>query len=248
MLTALILSVFAMTIIVGVRYLAVSGAFAWLTDRRLPGFYDDRSDQIRKEIGWSLASAFIYAAPAGLLAWGWQARGWTRIYADVTDYPLWWLPGSVAVCLLLHDSWFYWTHRFMHRPRIYKRMHAVHHASRNPTAWAAMSFHPWESIMGAVLVPSLVLLIPIHYGALLAVLLIMTVMGVTNHMGWELFPNWLVRGPTGRWLITASHHQRHHEKHLCNYGLYFRFWDRLCGTDRGLGEFMIDPSPRPLRN
>jgi sterol desaturase/sphingolipid hydroxylase (fatty acid hydroxylase superfamily) len=248
MLTALILSVFAMTIIVGVRYLAVSGAFAWLTDRRLPGFYDGRSDQIRKEIGWSLASVFIYAAPAGLLAWGWQARGWTRIYADVTDYPLWWLPGSVVVCLLLHDSWFYWTHRVMHRPRIYKRMHAVHHASRNPTAWAAMSFHPWESITGAVLVPSLVLLIPIHYGALLAVLLIMTVMGVTNHMGWELFPNWLVRGPAGRWLITASHHQRHHEKHLCNYGLYFRFWDRLCGTDRGLGEFMIDPSPRPLRN
>lgn len=159
MLTALILSVFAMTIIVGVRYLAVSGAFAWLTDRRLPGFYDGRSDQIRKEIGWSLASVFIYAAPAGLLAWGWQARGWTRIYADVTDYPLWWLPGSVVVCLLLHDSWFYWTHRVMHRPRIYKRMHAVHHASRNPTAWAAMSFHPWESIMGAVLVPSLVLLI-----------------------------------------------------------------------------------------
>ena len=45
-------------------------------------FYDGRSDQIRKEIGWSLASVFIYAAPAGLLAWGWQARGWTRIYAD----------------------------------------------------------------------------------------------------------------------------------------------------------------------
>ena len=106
MLTALILSVFAMTIIVGVRYLAVSGAFAWLTDRRLPGFYDGRSDQIRKEIGWSLASVFIYAAPAGLLAWGWQARGWTRIYADVTDYPLWWLPGSVVVCLLLPASCF----------------------------------------------------------------------------------------------------------------------------------------------
>ena len=47
----------------------------------------------------------------------------------------------------------------------------------------------------------------------------------------------LVRGPAGQWLITASHHQRHHEKYLCNFGLYFRIWDRLCGTDRGLGEF-----------
>ena len=29
----------------------------------------------------------------------------------------------------------------------------------------------------------------------------------------------------------------HHEKYRCNYGLYFRHWDRLCGTDRGLGTF-----------
>lgn len=245
MALALVLSVLAMTVIVSVRYLAVSGAFAWLTHRKLPGHYDDRRMQIRREIAWSLASAFIYAAPAGILAWGWQARGWTKIYSDVSDYPLWWLPASLLVYLLLHDSWFYWTHRAMHRPLIFKRMHAVHHASRDPTAWTAMSFHPWESITGAILVPALVLLIPIHYGVLLAVLLIMTVMGVTNHMGWELFPHWLVRGPPGRWLITASHHQRHHEKYLCNFGLYFRFWDRLCGTDRGLGEF--SDARRPLR-
>ena len=77
MLTALILSVVAMTAIVAGRYLAVSGAFAWLTNRRIPGLYGDRKDQIRNEIGWSLASTFIYAAPAGILAWGWQTRGWT---------------------------------------------------------------------------------------------------------------------------------------------------------------------------
>jgi lathosterol oxidase len=243
--TAIVLSIIAMTLIVGVRYLAVSGLFDWLTRRRFPALYAGRSLQIRKEVGWSLASAFIYAAPAGLLAWGWQARGWTKIYSDVHAYPLWWLPLSVLVYLFLHDTWFYWTHRWMHRPRIYKAMHAVHHASRNPTAWAAMSFHPWESITGAILVPALVLVIPIHVGALLAVLTIMTVMGVTNHMGWELFPRWLVNGPPGDWLITASHHQKHHEKYLCNFGLYFRFWDRLCGTDRGIGTFSAEPALRP---
>jgi sterol desaturase/sphingolipid hydroxylase (fatty acid hydroxylase superfamily) len=69
------------------------------------------------------------------------------------------------------------------------------------------------------------------------VLGIMTLMGVTNHMGWELFPARLVNGRAGNWLITASHHELHHQKYRCNYGLYFRHWDRLCGTDRGLGEF-----------
>ena len=241
MALALILSVLAMTAIVAGRYLAVSGAFAWLTRHRFPALYAGRAGQIRSEILWSLASAFIYAAPAGLLAWGWQRHGWTRVYTNAADYPLWWSPLSVVAYLAAHDSWFYWTHRLMHRPRIYKTMHAVHHASRDPTAWAAMSFHPLESISGAIVIPLLVLLVPIHYGALLVVLTVMTVMGVTNHMGWEIFPRWLVRGPAGEWLITASHHQRHHEKYLCNFGLYFRAWDRFCGTDRGLGDFSDTP-------
>jgi sterol desaturase/sphingolipid hydroxylase (fatty acid hydroxylase superfamily) len=233
----------AMSLIVAARYMAVSGAFAWLTDRRFPGLYSGRARQMRQEVGWSLASAFIYGAPAGLVAWGWQEHGWTRIYSDASAFPLWWLPASVAVYLLIHDAWFYWTHRWMHRPSIYKRMHAVHHASRNPTAWTAMSFHPWESVTGAILIPALVMLVPIHPGALLSVLAVMTIMGVTNHMGWELFPQWIVRGRLGDWVITASHHQRHHEKYLCNFGLYFRFWDRLCGTDRGLGTFAISNRP-----
>lgn len=244
-MVAILLSILAMSAIVAVRYVAVSGGFAWLTDQRFPGLYSGRASQIRKEVGWSLASALIYGAPAGLLAWGWQARGWTRIYSDASDFPLWWLPVSVVTYLLIHDAWFYWTHRWMHRPAIYRKMHSVHHASRNPTAWTAMSFHPWESLTGAILIPALVLLIPIHYGALLTVLTVMTLMGVTNHMGWELFPRWIVNGPLGKWIITASHHQRHHEKYLCNFGLYFRLWDRLCGTDRGLGSFTSASSPSP---
>ena len=218
----------------GARYLAVSGAFAWLTRRRFPGLYDGLEPQMKREIGWSLASAFIYGAPAGLLAWGWQAHGWTRVYADVDAYPLWWLPASVLVYLLLHDAWFYWTHRWMHRPKPFRLAHAVHHASRPPTAGAAMSFHPLEALSGAVVIPALVFLVPIHAAMLLAVLLTMTVMGVTNHMGWELFPRTLLDSRAGSWLITASHHQRHHEEYRCNYGLYFRVWDKLCGTDRGL--------------
>jgi sterol desaturase/sphingolipid hydroxylase (fatty acid hydroxylase superfamily) len=235
--SALFISMLAMTAIVGIRYLAVSGGFAWLTRRRHPGLYSEQGAQIRREIGWSIASAAIYGIPAGLLAWGWQERGWTRIYSDAGQYPLWWLPGSVLAYLLLHDCWFYWTHRWMHRPRLFRIAHAVHHASRPPTAWAAMSFHPIEAVTGAVIIPLLVLIIPIHWGALLFVLLVMTVMGVTNHMGWELFPRGLVDGRAGAWLITASHHQRHHREYRCNYGLYFRFWDRLCGTDKGLGSF-----------
>ena len=216
---AILLSAVAMTLIVGVRYLAVSGGFALATRARHPGLYAGLDRQMVREIGWSLASAAIYGVPAGILAWGWQARGWTQVYADVHAYPLWWLPVSVVVYLALHDTWFYWTHRWMHGPRAFRLFHAVHHASRPPTAWAAMSFHPYEALTGAVVIPALVLAIPIHIAALGVVLSVMTVMGVTNHMGWEMFPRRLVNGPAGRWLITATHHQHHHIQYRCNYGL-----------------------------
>src|SRR3546814_3350826 len=93
-----------------------------------------------------------------------------------------------------------------------------------------MSFHPWESLVGAIVIPLLVFVIPIHFSALLTVLAIMTFFGVTNHMGWELFSRSTVHGRIGKWLITASHHDRHHRDYNSNFGLYFRHWDRLCGT------------------
>ena len=133
----------------------------------------------------------------------------------------------------------------MHRPWWFKKMHAVHHDSRPPTAWAAMSFHPWEALSGALVIPLLVFVVPIHVAMLGLVLAIMTLMGVTNHMGWEMFPARLVKGSAGNWLITASHHELHHQKYRCNYGLYFRHWDRLCGTDRGLGEFAAARAAAP---
>jgi sterol desaturase/sphingolipid hydroxylase (fatty acid hydroxylase superfamily) len=243
--TAILLSALAMTVIVGVRYLVTSGLFAAWTARRFPGRLAGQGEQVRREIGWSLASAAIYGVPAGIVAWGWQERGWTRVYSHVGDYPLWWLPVSVLVYLALHDTWFYWTHRWMHWPRLFKIAHAVHHASRPPTAWAAMSFHPLEAVTGAVVIPVLVFVVPIHIAALGVVLAIMTLMGVTNHMGWEMFPKRLVHGPAGRWLITATHHELHHHKYRCNYGLYFRFWDRLCGTDAGLGDFARPRRSKP---
>ena len=233
-LTALAYSALAMTVIVAVRYLLSSGLFAWLTRRRQPGLYAGRSAQIRREIGWSLASAAIYGVPAGIVAWGWQEQGWTLVYSDVTAYPLWYLPASLLLYLAAHDTWFYWTHRLLHRPAWFRAAHAVHHASRAPTAWTAMSFHPLEAITGAVVIPALVFAVPIHVAVLGLVLAIMTVMGVTNHMGWEMFPRALMQSRLGQWLITASHHQRHHQHYGCNFGLYFRLWDRLCGTDHGL--------------
>jgi Delta7-sterol 5-desaturase len=248
---SVLLSIGAMIVIVALRYLASSGFFAALTARVRPGLYARLGPQIGREIRWSLLSAVVYGMPAGIVAWGWDARGWTLITRDWDALPLWYHPLSVLLFMAAHDSWFYWTHRYMHegpgrttaaaavsgRKGGMRWGHAVHHASRPPTAWAAMSFSITESISGALIIPLLVFLIPIHAAMLGVVLAIMTIMGISNHMGWEMFPKIVVNGPLGKWLITASHHQKHHDAYRGNYGLYFRFWDRLCRTDLGLGSF-----------
>jgi Delta7-sterol 5-desaturase len=237
-LALLIVSV-AVTLIVALRYVISSGAFALITARMRPDLYAGRAAQIRREVRWSLVSAAIYGAPAGIVMWGWNHHGWTQMTADWGALPLWYHPLSVLIYLAVQDTCFYWSHRWMHRPKWFRIAHAVHHDSRPPTAWTAMSFHPVEAVTGAVVIPLLVFLVPIHVAMLGLVLTTATVMGVTNHMGWEMFPRWLVHSPLGNWLITASHHERHHEEYQCNFGLYFRVWDRLCGTDRGLSRRIV---------
>src|SRR5688500_8874348 len=106
-MTAIAISALAMTAIVALRYLAASGAFAFVTSKVRPGLYRGLAPQIRREIGWSLASAAIYGIPAGVVAWGWAEHGWTQIYTDWGAYPLWYLPLSLLAYLVAHDTWFY---------------------------------------------------------------------------------------------------------------------------------------------
>ncbi|MEM9500201.1 MAG: sterol desaturase family protein [Pseudomonadota bacterium] len=237
---ALLLVSIVTSAIVALRYFASSGAFAWVTQRLRPGLYDGLKPQIAREIRWSLIATVIYGAPAGIVFWGWRHHDWTLMYIDPSAYPFWYMPVSALIYLFVQDSWFYWSHRAMHHKRLFGLLHAVHHQSRPPTAWTAMSFHPLESLTGALVIPLLVFFVPIHLGVLGFVLTIATVMGVTNHMGWEVFPRWLVHSSLGDWLITASHHERHHEEYRCNFGLYFRFWDHVCGTDRGHSRKIVE--------
>ena len=234
----LFITFIALTAIIAVRYLVVSGLFYWalwgrdqsrvraikLMDRPL------KPHAVRNEIRWSLIACAIYAVPAALILELWQLGG-TAIYSDLGNYPLWYLPLSIGIYLFLHDTYFYWIHRLMHVKSLYPIMHRVHHDSIPNNPWASFSFHPWESIAGAVFIPALLMVIPIHVGGLLFILLIMTMNAVFNHSGYEIFPQWWLKGWPGRSLITAAHHDLHHLRYTYNYALYFRFWDKLMGTD-----------------
>ncbi|GEP95814.1 sterol desaturase family protein [Chitinophaga cymbidii] len=156
---------------------------------------------------------------------------YTRVYRNMHDYPLWYIPVSVILSLIIHDTYFYWMHRLLHHPRLFSRAHLVHHRSVNPSPWASYSFHLLEAIAeGAVLIV-IVLILPMHGVAVLWFTTVAFAINVYGHLGYEIAPKWLRHTVLFEVLNTSVHHNLHHSRFKGNYGLYFRVWDRLMGTE-----------------
>jgi Delta7-sterol 5-desaturase len=185
---------------------------------------------IRREVLYSLLSLAIFASLA-VVTLSMYLLGWNRLYLNVHAYGWTYLWLSTAALIFLHDAWFYWTHRAMHTKLLFRHVHRVHHMSHNPTPWAAFAFHPLEAVVEGAIFPLLVIVMPLHPLAAAIWLMYMTLMNVFGHLGYEVLPPGFVRHKLFRWHNTSVHHNMHHSRFHCNYGLYFNIWDRLMGTN-----------------
>lgn len=190
-----------------------------------------KNKDYQREIGFSLISTVIFAM-VGLSIFGTSLKYYTLRYTDIDEkgWAYWVL--SVFLMILLHDTYFYWTHRAMHHPKIFKHTHLLHHKSTNPSPWAAYAFHPLEGIVEAGVIYPIVFFIPYHPTAILVFLLFMMTYNVYGHLGFEIFPKGFNKNFVGKWLNTSVNHNQHHKYFKGNYGLYFLFWDRIMGTIR----------------
>ncbi len=141
-----------------------------------------------------------------------------------------WAVFSVPLLLLINDAWFYGVHRILHGRRMYKMIHDEHHKSIDTTPFTALSFHPLEPFLLTIWVLPVALLLPVHIGTIIVIQAYGFFDNVKAHLGYEFFPAWFNRGPF-RWLTTATYHNMHHRQFTGNYGLHFRLWDRLLGTE-----------------
>lgn len=160
-----------------------------------------------------------------------EHAGYTKLYSDMSDYGWPWLIISFGLIILLHDAYFYWAHRFMHHPKVFRHVHLVHHKSTNPSPWAAYSFHPLEAVIEAAIFPIIVFIIPVHNLVLVTFLIYMITRNVIGHMGIEVFPKGFTRNKWINWHTTTTHHDLHHKNFKTNYGLYFTWWDKWFGTE-----------------
>nr|MBX2843685.1 sterol desaturase family protein [Flammeovirgaceae bacterium] len=114
---------------------------------------------------------------------------------------------------------------------LFRRVHLVHHKSINPSPWASFSFHFYESIFEAMVAPIILLLIPMNITALIIFGFVSFIFNVYGHLGYEIAPNWFRHSFLFQLMVTSTHHNIHHSKFKGNYGLYFRVWDRIMGTE-----------------
>ena len=226
------------TVSTAVRYLMFAGlawllGYVWFRRRwlhrkiiqRLPG-----SAQVRREMRDSAVTVVIF----GLVGWAtleasW--RGWTQMYWDASEHSRGWWWASVGLTILLHDTWFYWTHRAMHHPRLFRYFHRTHHLSVNPTPWSSFAFSPLEALVQAAIFPIAVTVMPVHPLAFGLFMVWQMLFNVIGHTGYEYNPAGFMRSPLRYVLNTPTNHIMHHESMRGNFGLYFNFWDRVMGTN-----------------
>ena len=104
-------------------------------------------DKMKMDILYSLQTIIIFAGMATIVFWGLFEH--TNMYSNISDHGLLYYLLTFPLMFLIHDTYFYWMHRLMHIPFIFRHVHLVHHTSTNPTPWTSYSFHFLESIIEA---------------------------------------------------------------------------------------------------
>lgn len=219
------------------RYFLLSGLFygifyVWYPKKfasRKINNRDFKKGQLRNEIKWSMFSAAIFAMAATATVILWQ-KGYTKVYTELSMSDWWYFPLSLLIYMLLQETYYYWIHRWMHIPRIFRVVHKVHHDSKISSPFTAFSFHPIEALLQAIYIPILLMIIPIHLYVIIVLLTIMSISSVINHLDIEIYPEGSQKN-FSKWVIGATHHAQHHQRYKYNFGLYFTIWDRLKKTE-----------------
>jgi len=220
------------------RYLIIAGLPFIIFYKVLPVWFSKSKIQKRdadlkdfkREIWHSMQTTVVFVF-IGYIALFSPFKNYSQIYTDINAYPIWWIGASLVISLIIHDTYFYWMHRLLHHKSIFKLTHLVHHQSTNPSPWASYSFHILEACTEGAVLFVIAMLIPMHPLTVILFTIVGFIINVYGHLGYEVAPQWFRHTLLFEVINTSVHHNLHHSKFKGNYGLYFRVWDRLMGTE-----------------
>lgn len=181
------------------------------------------SDQVKDNMFWSMTSGVAQLTLFQVVTMWLMANGITPVMS-IASNPIWFV-----LAFILMPMWaafhFYWVHRLLHIPFLYKNVHSLHHRNINIGPWSGFSMHPVEHsiYLTVICIHWVVLSHPIH--------LIYTAMfhgagAAMTHTGYEEL---LVKDKE-KLALGTFYHQLHHRYFECNYGNQELPLDRWFGT------------------
>ncbi len=181
------------------------------------------NSQLRDNMFWTLGSGvFFWTAFEVLMLWA-MANGYAPLL-QWTQNPLWFIALFFLTPLWISFH-FYWIHRLLHWPPLYRIAHSLHHRNTNIGPWSGLSMHPLEHFLffSSVLIHWIVAAHPIH---ILFHMQHQALTAATSHAGFE---GLLVKDKKSM-ALGNFHHQMHHRYFECNYGSLDVPWDKVFGS------------------
>ncbi|MEM9045906.1 MAG: sterol desaturase family protein [Pseudomonadota bacterium] len=222
---------------VGLICLLAGGLHLWLYRYRRQGKllkFDHRDqaenngnfsfrNQLFDNMFWTLASSVSFWT-LWEIAYFWSAaNGWVPTLS-IAGNPTWFV--AMFLIIPIWSSFhFYWVHRLLHWPPLYRAAHALHHRNINVGPWSGISMHPIESFLfyTTFLFHWVVASHPVHF---LFHAYYQSLGPVLSHSGFE----GLVVRDKKQLEMGTFYHQLHHRYFECNYGTMEMPWDRWFGS------------------
>jgi lathosterol oxidase len=120
----------------------------------------------------------------------------------------------------------------MHRPRLFRAFHHLHHRFKAPMFLDALYEHPVELLYGALVLVTPLFVFPVSLYGYLVFFAVVGVHEIVDHSGIDLDLPLLSR---------SRHHDDHHRRSNCYYG------QLLPVLDRAHGSVLVDDDQRPRR-
>ncbi|WP_231704127.1 sterol desaturase family protein [Cochlodiniinecator piscidefendens] len=180
-------------------------------------------NQVWDNMFWSIASSLTLWS-AYEVCYFWAAANAYLPQTSFSENPIWFIAWLIIIPIW-SSFHFYWAHRFLHWPPMYRLAHSLHHRNINIGPWAGISMHPIEALLyfSTLMIHFVVPSHPIHF------IFHAYVNGLNpcvSHSGYEgISVENRKRFNTGDFF-----HQLHHRYFECNYGTAEMPWDVLFGS------------------
>ena len=133
--------------------------------------------------------------------------------------------------MMIEDIAFYFSHRFLHHPRVYPTIHKIHHENKVTWILAAVHTHPFEYAIGNIypmIAGPLLLWHRMHRASAFGWYTVRIIESLEAHSGYS-FPFSPFR--LLPFQLDTSYHFFHHQDNTGCYSTFFTWWDTVFGTN-----------------